>query len=316
MDEYLVAHSRLDQRLVSVAVVDPYLIQLSDTVPQTEQFKVQSRKPLVKFLKQGIQPPSYVYVTEQDDIVVGCASSQAGEVVTISYRLLLANGDLQTGQFTVSPASDRSLAVHSEDLAEGFLLSVSCKAAVATTRGQTFVRAFLSNPSLGQGFPSYMLMADYVTTAMSPAHPNGRVLAPSEGPGAPRTIPATVPAAGSFITISAPTNARWKIHSLITKLTTSAVVAARTVHLQVTSSGLASYFAPAANNQPAATACTYGASTFPAYLSPAATLGMLSLPVDLIMLGIDNVIVGALALDVGDQFNFLQIMVEEWLDNV
>ena len=156
--------------------------------PDTDNFQVYTQRPVVRFLKQGVQPPSQVYVTASDNIQVGCASSQVNEAVTITYRLLRADGELIEGQFIVHPPADRSIKVYSEDLAEGFLLSVSCKAAVATTRGQTFVRVFLTHPELGAGQPSYMLMADYVTTAMAPAHPNGRVLAPSEGPGNRRQI--------------------------------------------------------------------------------------------------------------------------------
>src|SRR5579864_5722224 len=103
---------------------------------------VQSQ--VVSWQLKRLPPPSAVYITVDDVLRAAAASSQANEVVTISYRWIrAADGKLDYGQFTIAPASDRSLKVQDQPLAEGFLLSVSCKAAVATTRGQTFVRLFL-----------------------------------------------------------------------------------------------------------------------------------------------------------------------------
>lgn len=284
--------------------------------PSPDDFVLYTATPDIRFLKQGVQPPSQVYVDVGDDIVVGCASSLAGERVTISYRLLRADGQLVLGQFTVAPAADRSIKVYSESLAEGFLLSVSCKAAAATTRGQTFVRVFLTDPSLGAGQPSYMLMADYVTTAMAPAHPNGRVLAPVEGPGQPRNIAVANPAPGADWQQAVPLNARWKVRSLTATLATSAAVANRLPGLALFTAGNPIYNSYADKVQPASQLCQYGASAITQYLSPSPLVGSMCLPPESVQRAGDLIESGTLNLQAGDQWQGIFIAVEEWLDNV
>lgn len=284
--------------------------------PDTDNFQVYTQRPVVRFLKQGVQPPSQVYVTASDNIQVGCASSQVNEAVTITYRLLRADGELIEGQFIVHPPADRSIKVYSEDLAEGFLLSVSCKAAVATTRGQTFVRVFLTHPELGAGQPSYMLMADYVTTAMAPAHPNGRVLAPSEGPGNRRQILTSVPGPGSTWLATVPANARWIVRAFVASLTTDAVAGNRYIFTEVFASALIAFAGGADKVQAPSITCQYSGAPLTPNLSPVAVIGMLPLPPDLLMLAGDQIGTGSVGIDPGDQWSAASLDVEEWLDNV
>lgn len=284
--------------------------------PDSEDFRVYTKAPLVKFLSRGVQPPSQVYVDTSDVLTVGCASSVAGEQVTISYRLLTAGGQLMKGQFTINPAADRSVAVKNEPMAEGFLLSVSCKAKVATTRGQTFVRVFLSDPALGAGFPSYMLMADYVTTAMAPAHPNGRQLAPVEGPGNPRGLRVFSPGGGLQIGFAVPTNARWRVNSAFAQLTTDAVVGNRHVGIQVISAGANVFVGWCPDVQPASTLRTYGASTFTATPLTDPATGMLPLPAGVVLLAGNSLNTITFGMDAADSWAEMDISVEEWLDNV
>lgn len=286
------------------------------STPESDTFQIYSKKPAVRFLKQGVQPPSQVYVTVDDDIVVGCASSATNEAVTVTYRLLRADGELINGQFIVRPTSNRAITVHSESLAEGFLLSVSCKAAVAVTRGQTFVRVFLGNPALGAGVPSYMLMSDYVTTAMAPAHPNGRQIAPVEGPGRPFTVNIANPAPGAPFTFQVPANTRWKARGINFNFLTSAAVGNRFVFLVTTTSGIISYQGTSDKLQAPSSICVYGGAALAPTVSPDLTRGTVPLPPELILLGNDVLNVLAGGIDAADQFSFPDLMVEEWLDNV
>lgn len=284
--------------------------------PEADDFQVYSLKPAVRFLSKGVQPPSQVYVTTNDDIIAGCATSATGEVVTVSYRLLRADGELILGQFQVRPANDRSVSVHQESLAEGFLLSVSCKASVATTRGVTFARLFLSNPSLGQGQPSYMLMADYVTTAMAPAHPNGRNLAPVEGPGAPKTYQATLFGGGALFQLSVPANARWKVIDGWAQYLTDATPGNRTMSYSMTSSGNLVYQTQANAVQAPSTSVIYAAAQLPSFAPPTAGLLTIPLPPGQIFLFGDFIQSQVIGSAGGDGFSQVNFAVEEWLDNV
>lgn len=285
--------------------------------PATDSdFKIYTARPDVRFLSRGVQPPSPVYVGVNDDLIVACATSQTGETVTVSYRLLRPDGLLVLGQFTIAPPNTRAVTVHTESLAEGFLLSVSCKAAVASTRGQTFVRVFLSDPALGGGQPSYMLMADYVTTAMAPAHPNGRVLAPSEGPGNPRAVTAIVPGIGNDWNQTVPPNARWKVRTVFAQLSTSAAVANRYVTFAITNGGVFQYIGGADKVQAASTACFYGGAALTPNVSPNSGIGMVPLAPDTPILGAGTLQASTRNIDPGDQWSAIVLGVEEWLDNV
>ena len=282
-----------------------------------DDFQVHTVKPDVRFLIKGVQPPSNVYVTVDDDLIIGCASSQTNEAVTVSYRLLRPDGQIILGQCVVRPASDRSVTVHSESLCEGFLLSVSCKAAIATTRGQTFARIFLSNPSLGGGQPSYMLMADYVTTAMAPAFPNGRQLAPVEGPGWINAVGITIAFPTGQWSANVPTNARWRIISAQAFFVTDATVGNRSLEVQIFSGAARVWESGASAVVPPSSTYyhTVAPIDFPQY--PSVTPGVNSpIPPDMIVLAGGQVIADATPLGAFDSYFLPKIYVEEWLDNV
>lgn len=280
-----------------------------------------AQSQVVSWQLKRLPPPSSLYVTVDDALRVAAASSQANEVVTVSYRLLrAADGKIIYGQFTVAPASDRSIAVNEQPMAEGFLLSVSCKAAVATTRGQTFVRLFLNPKTLGAGQPGLMMMADYVTTRMAPGFPNGRALAPSEGPGNPLVLLITQPGAGADWAATVPSNARWKLRCGRAVLATDAVAANRYASLviQAAPGGLAIVYQVSDPGAPIVAGdnktLSFGAASVP--LLAGQPLRVWNIPPGVLMLAGWSVASSTAGLDAGDQWSLVRIEVEEWLDNV
>jgi hypothetical protein len=286
------------------------------TTPTSDTFVVESVKPNVGFLKRGVQPPSNVYIETSDQLIVGVATSAIGEVLTVSYRILRYDGIVIHGQFTISPPSTRTVTIHAEPLTEGFLLSMSCKAAVATTRGQTFVRAFLTKPSLGAGQPSYMLMADYVTTAMAPAFPNGRNITPVEGPGNPRSISVTPPAAGADWLLRVPVNARWKVRALTATLSASAAVANRFPSFALSSAGNTVSDSGTLVALTANQSVIYNGMAIPSPATRPTFFDILSIPPDLSLLANDLIQSNTVAIQAFDQWTGISVAVEEWLDNV
>jgi hypothetical protein len=287
------------------------------TVAATPEPFTFTRKPDgVSFLRRAVQPPSFVYVENEDDIAVACASSQTAETVTINYRLLRFDGQIIEGQFAVSPASNRTVKNYSESLAEGFLLSVSARASVATTRGQTFLRVFLTSPAFGGNLPSYMLFADYVTTQMAPAHPNGRVLSPSESSGNLRIVTGSNPAAGADCQINVPTNARWRLQSFFCTLSAGAAVANRQPFIQIASGGFGVYTVPF---NAVVTAGQFAQLTAaPASLNVPSVGQFLfaPLPNDFKLIPVGTISTLTTAIQIADQYANVQMQVEEWLDNV
>lgn len=286
------------------------------TDPTADNFVVESSAPNVGFLKRAVQPPSDVYIESTDVLVVGVATSQTSEVLTVNYRLLRFDGILIHGQFTISPPNNRTVTIHSEPLAEGFLMSMSCRAAVATTRGQTFVRAFLTKLSLGIGQPSYMLMADYVTTAMAPAFPNGRISAPSEGPGFRYSVTGVAPAPGFEWRITVPPNARWRVDTGITPFVTSAAAGNRAPGLTMSVGGITAFVAWGEENVAATTSVFVSYSKVRNVPITPLVQCWAPLPIDLIMLGGDLFTSFTAGLQALDQYGPPTVAIEEWLDNV
>lgn len=285
---------------------------------QPSDYTPAAKSRVVSWQLKRVTPPSPLYVSVDDKLVVAAASSQTNEVITVNYRLLrAADGVIVPGQFTVTPAATRAITVQQQQLAEGFLLSVSVKAAVATTRGMTFVRAFLGAGPFGAGQPSYMLMADYVTTAMAPAHPNGRVLAPTEGPGNVYSVRAVHAPAGTQWSITVPANARWRVQSIQSQLVTSATVANRDVFLVISSFTDIVTIIPNNTTQLAGLSVFYCWADGVPFQGDSFSHDLQPLPRGIIVLPNYVLTTNVNLMQAADQWSdFAVTWVEEWLDNV
>ena len=288
---------------------------------QPGEFSGSAPALITSWQMKRLPPPSELYITADDKLVVRLSSSSATEVVTVSYRLLrAADGVIVRGQFTVPMVVAYSNVIQSQQLAEGFLLSVSLRASVALTRGQTFARAFIGAGPLGAGEPSYMLMSDYVTTNMAPAFPNGRQLSPVEGPGYIHTITQPNPAVGVDWGLSNPPLGRYLVRGVIATLATNANVANRVPAFQVLSETLATATEYTCQTyQTAGQTETYVWS--PAPYPGAASIASLQVPMppNLVLRYPQQFQVSTLNLQAGvggDKWTNISYLVEEWLDNV
>jgi len=284
---------------------------------QDGDFTPAAQSQVVTWNMKRLAPPSPLYVTVDDVLRVAAATGQGSEVVTVSYRLLRASdGKIVMGQFTVAPPLDRSLTIADQPLTEGFLLSVSCKAAVATTRGQTFVRLFLNPKALGPGQPGLMMMSDYVTTAMAPGFPNGRTLTPVEGPGVIRSLSFPSPGAGLDWSFSPPLNTRWRIMSILAALQTGPIVANRNPRLEVSVSGIISLVSIGPLNEPASSFYNYSWANWGSISTDGVAGYNAPLPPDLYVGPQSLISVNTNALNGGDTWQDQNILVEQWMDNV
>jgi hypothetical protein len=289
---------------------------LGGPAPAEDKFKIYTFEGNVQFLTKAVQPPSAVYVDQGADLFVEACTSQTNEQVIVNYRLLRFDGDVILGQFIVSPPNTRLVLEYQESLTEGFLLSVSCKSTVALTRGQTFVRIGLTDPALGLGNPTQVLFADYVTDNISPGYPGGRVLSPVEGPGWVHAVTVANPAAGAECHINIPTNVRWKVLGFLATFQPSAVVANRIIVIAVISAGFGCWTGPPTQGVPASIPVTYTAGM--GVVAPATSPRNVNgpLPNDMILVPVGDIHTSTLNIDPGDQYSNVQMVVEEWLDNV
>jgi hypothetical protein len=203
-------------------------------------------------------------------------------------------------------------------LSEGYLLSVAVveQSTNAPTRGVCFCRAFISRgPTQVTGpFAARVLLADYVVSNGPIGWPEGRVLAPTEGPGDLRAIAVGNPAAGSDWTFTVPANTRMRIQAVGMTFVASAAVANRNVRLMFSDGGNPYW---RSSGQAVITA----GQTKGIYGSPQSVVQNLGgemnipTPIGLIMLAGQLIQSATQALDAGDQFSQIIIEVEEWVDN-
>lgn len=278
---------------------------------------------VVSWQLKRLPPPSQLYVGVDDVLRVGAASNQANEIVTVNYRLLrAADGVVVVGQFTVGPLVAYALTSQDQHLAEGFLLSASCQAKVATTRGQTFVRLFLNPKALGAGQPAQQLMADYVTTAMASGYPNGRITSPQEGPGWVHANQYNNPARGHDWGETDGLLGRRRLIGVRAALTTSAIAGSRVPLLEVLDNllNVVLLWAPTTAQAPSNTE-NFVWSAAPLVLTPTSTnVTQTPLPDNLILPAGYSVQATTTGLDTnaatGDLWSTIFAYYEEWLDNV
>lgn len=312
----MVCHRSIGANMVRLGLDPESVAPLGSPAPGTDDFQVYTSRPAVGFLSKAVQPPSHVYIEVNDVLQCSIASSLAGEVVTVSYRILKPTGEIVKGQFRVAVVTQRVISSNTEPLPEGFLLSISCKATLATTRGQTFVRMFLTDQSFGANQPSAMLLADYVTNSLAPGFPYGRVLAPTEGPGSLATYAASVPLAGHEWSITLPANTRWKVISILASLATSAAVANRTPGVFVQSAGALIWQAMPQGAVAAAQVANASYSSTPTQNAASPLFLNNALPSPCYLSGTARLGSQTLNIDAADQYGAINLLVEEWLDNV
>ncbi len=275
---------------------------------------------VVSFEFQKVPPPSLLYIQRDDVLVLQAATSQASEVVTFNVRILQPSGRVEETQITLRPLSTRVVVTQTTTLSEGYLLSLASQGTTSFTRGQTFARASLSRAIFGGTQSAQTIFADYVTGLISSGYPNGRILAPSEGPGYVYGVTITQPAAGADWSVSVPVNARWRLRAWGAIFTTSVTVANRIVGATIAGSAGNFWRASAVVNAVASNPYRVTAGGIAPYAGLDPLNLTLPLPPDMVLAGPVGIghLFGSSTTNIqaGDQWSSINALVEEWIDNV
>jgi hypothetical protein len=205
------------------------------SAPSPEAFTPLTSSPIVKFLAQGVQPPSRVYIQRDDILMVNVFTGTAQGTFTIRGRLLRPDGVIIPIAETFTPVVNRSGQPFKFILGEGFLLTLTVQVGAASSSGTpAYVIAWISHtetPVL-TGLDYFdILLAGYVgaqTTVSFPTFPGARS---TDGQGFLRPVLGVDPAAGVEISETVPVGARWRLIAFTANLVTSAVVGNRRVAL-------------------------------------------------------------------------------------
>jgi hypothetical protein len=202
-------------------------------------------------------------------------------------------------------------------LAEGYLLSVSAISTSATTRGMTFVRAFILRGIAPTGtLPiAEVLFADYVTQYQAIGWPGSPVRYPTEGPGEVASLIVSNPSAGADWSYGFWQYSRTLINSIGAVLTTSSTAGSRYVQIQI--KDLAGHIIWLGSPSVAIAASTTTQCSF-AYAPPATTLVSTNvfapLPLRSFIQGAGYIGTVTSGIQSGDQWSAIYVSYEQWID--
>jgi len=261
-------------------------------------------------------PPAGVQVSPDDLLLVQLRNSLAGVVVQVRWRLRAPNGEVLTGAFQVTPASDRSLVSVVKAAGVGHLESVVVVVVSGTpTRGQLLASLHLIGlPATAVNTRRY-LGQRYLTSQAALMWPGGIQEAGVSGQGVLYGAVSATPAAGAGWTLTVPASARWRIRGGGAGLTTSAAAGNRTPWLQVLVGGnsMAVYVSGGTVGPSGAGNIEY-LSTYLAQANAGNQITVYYSP-DLIVPAGGVVREITLGMDAADQWTAVTLLVEEWLED-
>lgn len=256
-----------------------------------------------------------VYVTGEDHIRVTSYGALASVVVAIDGRFTFCDGSVVPIAELHTPNSDRTAATSIIKLARGYVSNIQARIASGSPkRGQVYVIVELVRGTASNAIPLGTLIADYIATGGRVAWPGSPVRSSLDGPGMLRSITGTDPAAGSELSETVPTGARWRLRALRASLVTSAVVANRTVVLFVDDGATAYWTSASPTTQPASQTVPYTVGVIGTSVNQQGAI-YLDVPYGGLVLPAGHRIRTVTSLlDAGDNWGAPQYQVEEWLE--
>lgn len=266
--------------------------------------------------------PLYVprgrFLTGDDHLRITSFNSAAGVTLAIEGRQYVPGKGIVALVERHVPNTDRTTASSVFTLAPGWLEAVQVRASVGTPRrGQCFVIVELVRGAPNMtAIPVETILEGYVTDTSRRSGPHMPLELMPDGRGVIRSITGTDPAAGSEVSETVPTNARWCLLSFAVTLVTSAAAANRVPSLVFDDGALVHGRYPVRNNE---TATSTVVNSWGGGISAGAELNGVQvsagLPVGVMLQGGHRIRTITAALDAGDNYGAPQYLVEEWIED-
>ena len=271
---------------------------------------------LVRFETTDVQPPSTEYLTQDSYLQVNIFPTTPTSVITIAAKILLTDGKITVLAFNYTNFTAYTKNQFLQQLAEGFLLSLTVTASLGYTlqRGDTFVQVGVQfGPS--PGTPMYRVLASgYVTTTVAIAWPEGNLQDSLTGPGLITTVSLGNPAAGSDFTLSFNVGTRNWVHALSATLTTSATVANRMpVFLFKDISGNLLWSLGGNTAQTASKTVEYNLGESAALGVDSAGNAVVTMPTEAVGVANWSIASSTAGLQAGDQWSSIRCLIEQWI---
>lgn len=202
--------------------------------------EIQPYGPLVTFRTLEVVPPSALYVSRDDSIVLAIHNPTVAVTVNVSVRWLSPQGQVIPELYTfTNPISGATTTEFPIKHPEGFILSASLFGN-NSARGQCFTRLFIRRGAGSQDTTiGHILCQGYVALDDFLGYPQSPTESSISGRGNLRSITIAAPAPGAEVTQTVPAGVRWILRSFLVFLGTSATVATRVPQLRVRDPSLA-----------------------------------------------------------------------------
>jgi hypothetical protein len=279
--------------------------------------------PLVPIARGGtgiVSTPFQFVLTGAENLMIRSANSLVGSVVAVQGRLLQTDGTILPFSFSHTPNSDRTIAAQNFALGPGTLLTVTAFASSgAPTRGQTFIQLSVIQGFSGATILLGTLLQGYVTSFQQLSWPGSPLASSLDGRGNLylRTAPNPPPGTGANVVV--PVGVRWRLQQLTVTLTTDAVVVNRYPLLEFVVGGYSTMYMPTGGSVPAS--CTAYFTWFSGgqlgsarNTGPTIVFQSCALGPGIELRGNDQITVGGVGIDPGDQYSAVTYTVEEWLE--
>lgn len=262
--------------------------------------------PELLFKHRGVQPPSALYVTQDDFLRVSVFTTTSTSGLTLGLRIMGADGQVRREEESLDGVSVSTLTTKTFGLREGFLLGVAVSnLGGGLADGACFVSVGLQFGS-GTRAPYQILAQDYVTNLFSVEWPAAavRTQPTSTKAARPLSIQITNPAAGAELTYTVPANKYYLLKSTYFTLVSSAVAGSRAPLIVIDDGSHRVFRGDTQFVQAPSTTVAYGGGS--GIIDPTtnanANCAMVPLPTDIVLGPGWRFLTQTLNLDVGDQY--------------
>jgi hypothetical protein len=191
----------------------------------------------VRFRTHDVQPPAFLYVTQDDGLYALVANVQTGLVLNLTATVLLPDGRVQANAWSISPAADGAQHAYLFPLAESFLLNVSVQPASGVRYGQAWIFVCVRRGGMASGVNLQTLISSTVDSFGGPTWPGGGIRQSVDGPGLIVTQFSVGTVLGQGFAFNVPTFARIMLRAIFAIFQAGATVATRYYQLYMYDSG-------------------------------------------------------------------------------
>lgn len=274
---------------------------------------IQTRKPAVAFQTNNVPPSQYVYLQDNDWIVLTTFCTLNTQTLRVTYRYLTPQGEIKEGTFNPGTLIGNGFQQFTFQIGEGWLLSIALQQTTLSLSGNwMWTQLGITRSNIGTLIEQGHIWEGYVYFNVPTGWPGVQPKEITDGAGTVVSITGSAPAAGADITEVIPSNRRRQLLSFQATLVSSAAVANRTPIFLIDDGAQVLYDSPATFTQTASQSVVYSAGSSVPSQAPLTLFAILQLPIPTIVKSGWRIRTFTAGLQAGDQWSAPRYAVLEW----